>query len=294
MKIFLAGGSGFVGRQLVDSLLQSGHSVRLLVHRQVPAAVTGVEQVEGDAVRPEGLAAAVEGCDAVINLVGIIREFPGRGITFDRLHVQATANLLVAAGSAGVRRYLQMSALGTRAGAVSRYHQTKFQAEELVRASGLATTIFRPSLIYGAGDAFITMLAGQIRLAPVIPVIGGGNYRLQPIHVDDVARCFVMALDMPETIGCGYDLCGCERFRYVDLLDTVAAAMGRKAPLKIHVPLSLMKRIIPVMQHIPQFPITVDQLQMLLEESICGGGWRETFPVEPRGFSDSIRAYLAK
>ncbi len=293
MKIFLSGGSGFVGRHLVDELLRCGHEIRMLVHRRGPGApAAGIEVVEGDAVRQECVTEAAAGCDAVINLVGIIREFPGRGITFERLHVQATAHMLEAARRAGVSRYLQMSALGTRPGAVSRYHQTKFRAEELVRSSGLDGTIFRPSLIYGPGDAFITMLARQLKIAPVIPVIGRGDYRLQPIHVTDVARCFAMSLEMPETVGRSYELCGADRFTYVELLDLVAAALGRSAPLKVHAPLGMMKLIIPVLQRLPQFPITVDQLQMLLEESLCGGAWQETFPVEPRNFEAAIREYL--
>jgi len=293
MKIFLSGGSGFVGRHLVGELLRRGHEIRMLVHRLGPASpAAGLELVEGDVVSQECVADAAAGCDAVINLVGIIREFPGRGITFERLHVQAAAHMLEAARRAGIRRYLQMSALGTRPGAVSRYHQTKFRAEELVRSSGLDCTIFRPSLIYGPGDSFITMLAGQLKVTPVIPVIGRGDYRLQPIHVADVARCFVMSLDMPETIGRSYELCGADRFTYVELLDLVAAALGRSAPLKVHAPLGMMKLIIPVMQHLPQFPITADQLQMLLEESICDGAWQGTFPFEPRNFAAAIREYL--
>jgi NADH dehydrogenase len=232
------------------------------------------------------------GCDAVINLVGIIREFPSKGATFERLHVQATANLLAAARKSGVRRYLQMSALGTRPEALSDYHKTKWLAEELVRASGLEWTIFRPSLIFGPKDTFVNMLVTQLRLAPVLPVIGSGRYRLQPVHADDVARCFAEALDMPETIGNTYELCGSDRMSYEELLDAVAAAIGKTPPLKPHLPLVLMKLVIPILQNIPQFPITIDQLQMLLEENICDGAWKKTFGFEPRGFREGIGEYL--
>jgi uncharacterized protein YbjT (DUF2867 family) len=294
MRIFIAGGTGFVGAHLVKALGGQGHELRMLVHRRGPNVAGGIHQAEGDVTRLESFEQAVIGCDAVINLVGIIREFPSRGITFERLHVQATANILAAAGKAGIRRYLQMSALGTRPDAVSRYHATKFRAEELVRSSGLDATILRPSLIYGPEDAFINMLAGQLRLAPVMPVIGSGAYRLQPIHVDDVSRCFALALEMPETVGHGYNLCGNERLSYVELLDAVAYAMGKSAPFKPHLPLSLMKMIIPVMQRVPQFPITMDQLQMLLEENICDGCWKRVFRFEPRNFQKGIQEYLGK
>ena len=294
MKIFIAGGTGFVGGHVCRALRERGHKIRLLVHSRGGQAEDGVERVEGDVSRLESFAVEVSGCDAVINLVGIIREFPSRGITFDKLHIQATANMLEAARRAGVTRYLQMSALGTRPDAVSAYHQTKWQAEEQVRGSGLAWTIFRPSLIFGPEDAFINMLAAQLRLAPIMPVIGSGTYRLQPIHADDVARCFADALEKPETVGQTYELCGNDRVSYEELLDMIAAALGRPKPLTPHLPLGLMKLVVPVMQNVPQFPITMDQLQMLLEESICGGEWRETFAFEPRGLKAGIEEYLRK
>jgi uncharacterized protein YbjT (DUF2867 family) len=280
MKIFIAGGTGFVGGHLKRELLGRGHALRLLVHKRGGVEESGVELVEGDATSLENLVQFMNGCDAVINLVGIIREFPSRGVTFERLHVQATANLLAAASQAGIRRYLQMSALGTRPNALSDYHRTKFRAEVLVHESAL--------------DWTINMLAGQLRLAPLMPVIGDGSYRLQPIHGDDVARCFAMALEMPETIGQTFELCGNDRLSFVDLLDSVARAMGKSAPLKTHVPLGLMKLVVPFLQHVPQFPLTMDQLRMLVEENICDGGWQETFGFEPRGFEAGVREYLGK
>lgn len=276
---------------MLSELQKCGHSVRLLTHSR-SALREGVEQVAGDITKVETFEQSVGGCDAAINLVGIIREFPSKGVTFERLHVQATANLLAAAQKSGVRRYLQMSALGTRPDALSDYHKTKWRAEEFVRASSLDWTIFRPSLIFGPQDAFVNMLASQLRLAPVMPVIGSGSYRLQPIHADDVARCFALALDMPETIGRTYELCGNDRMSYEELLDAVAAALGKAPPLKPHLPLALMKLVIPILQNIPLFPITMDQLQMLLEENICDGGWKNVFGFEPRGFKDGISEYL--
>lgn len=291
MKILVAGATGFVGGHLTGELLRRGHKLRLLTHRRRPPA-EGIEQVEGDIIRLETFEEAARGCDAVVNLVGIIREVPSQGITFEKLHVQATANLLAAALKSGVRRYLQMSALGTRPDAVSDYHKTKWRAETLVRSSGLEWTIFRPSLIFGPQDAFVNMLAAQLRLAPVMPVIGSGSYRLQPIHAGDVARCFARALEMPATVGQCYALCGDDRMSYVELLDAIAAALGKARPFKPHLPLELMKRLIPLMQRIPQFPITMDQLQMLLEENICDGSWKQVFGFEPRGFREGIGDYL--
>jgi NADH dehydrogenase len=293
MKIFIAGATGFVGGHLTAELLRRGHQLVLLSHGRAAEERADVSYVKGDVTAPESYLPAVKGCDAVINLVGIIRAFPARGITFERLHVEATACMLSAAQRGGVERYLQMSALGTRAGAVSGYHRTKWRGEELVRGSGLAWTIFRPSLIFGPKDAFVNMLADKLRLAPVMPTMGDGTYRLQPIHADDVARCYAEALERPETVGQSYELCGPDRLSYRELLDAIAEALGKGHPWKPALPLAVMQPLIKALQGFSAFPITSDQLQMLLEENICDGGWRETFRFEPIRFREGIRAYLA-
>jgi len=294
MKVFLSGGTGFVGSHLRKALLDKGHQIRLLVHKSGGSFGQGVEPVEGDITILETFADAVRGCDATINMVGIIREFPGRGITYGKLHLEATRNVTDAAEAAGVKRHLQMSALGTRADATSAYHRSKFRGEECVRASGLDWTIFRPSIIFGEKDAFVNKLAGFIRNFPAVPVIGDGAYRLQPISVIDVARCFVMALEMPETSGKTYELCGPDRFTYNDLLDTIGRVLGRPMVAKVTAPLALMKAIVPVFQRFSFFPITMDQILMLVEENICDGTWRGTFRFEPERFADGIVRYLRR
>lgn len=292
MKIFVSGGTGFVGGHLCAELRRRGHYLKLLVHRRQGMEAEGIEFVTGDAAQPESYTDAVRGCDAVINLIGIIREFSGRGITFDRLHVETTRSMVEVARRAGVERYLQMSALGTRPDATSRYHQTKFQAEELVRSSGLAFTIFRPSLVFGPEDAFVNMLAGYIRSFPAVPVIGDGEYQLQPISVDDVARCFALALELPQTIGRTFELCGAERFSYNGLLDVIGKVLGKKHVLKVPNPLGLMKLVVPLLQGFSFFPLTMDQLTMLIEGNVCDGEWRKEFGFEPEGFEQTVGRYL--
>jgi len=292
MKIFLTGGTGFIGGHVRRALLESGHQVRMLVHQPSGRDEPGVETVEGDITIPQTFAGAVHGCDATVNLVGIIREFPARGVTFERLHLQATRNVLEAAAKAGVRRHLQMSALGTRPTAVSNYHQSKFRGEEAVRASGLEWTIFRPSIVFGPKDDFINKLAGYIRSYPAVPVIGDGRYRLQPIAADDVARCFARALELPETVGQTYELCGPDRLSYNELLDTIGRVVGKAAVHKIPNPVGLMKMVVPLLQGFSFFPITMDQIHMLLEENICDGAWQGTFGFMPQSFEGGIRKYL--
>lgn len=292
MKIFLAGGTGFVGGHVRRALLEKGHEILLLTHRRVVGIENGVNAVEGDVSRPETFVEAMRGCDAAINLVGIIREFPARGVTFEKLHMEATANLLRASQEAKVKRFLHMSALGARPDAVSLYHKTKFRAEERVRASGLDYTIFRPSIIFGPKDEFVNKLADFIRNYPAVPVIGDGTYRLQPIAADDVARCFTMALEMPVTIGKTFELCGPDRLSYNEMLDIIGKALGRLNVKKLKNPLGLMKLMTRFMQGFSFFPITMDQIQMLTEENICNGSWLETFEFEPIRFAEGIRSYL--
>lgn len=292
MKVFLSGGTGFVGGHVRRALLEKGHGVVLLVHKRVGSYEQGVEQFEGDITIPPTFAAELRGCDAAINLVGIIREFPVRGVTYEKLHVEATKNMVDAAANAGIKRYVQMSALGTRANAVSGYHLSKFRAEEYVRASGLDWTIFRPSIIFGPGDDFVNKFAGFIRRLPAVPVIGDGTYRLQPIAASDVARCFALALEMPETLGKTYEIGGPDRFTYNEIIDTIGVVLGRPDVNKARSPIAVMKIIVPLLQRLSFFPITMDQIRMLLEENICDGTWQETFRFEPERFADGIVRYL--
>ncbi|BEH08725.1 MULTISPECIES: NAD-dependent epimerase/dehydratase family protein [Geobacter] len=292
MKIFVTGGTGFVGGHVRRALLERGHSLRLLVHRRSEGVEAGVEQVEGDVTRQDTFAGAMAGCDVIVNLVGIIREFPAQGITFEKLHVEATRNLVEAARAAGIRRHLQMSALATRPDATAAYHRTKWRAEEVVRQSELDWTIFRPSLIFGPKGAFVDMLAGFVRRFPAVPVVGDGTYRLQPVSVDDVARCFALALDMPETVGQTYELCGPDRLTYNEVLDTIGRVLGKGHVVKIPQPLGLLKLVVPIMQGFSFFPLTMDQIILLTEENICSNAWPSVFGFEPCRFEAGIASFL--
>ena len=296
MRVFVTGGSGFVGRELIRQLLAKGHHVRALVRS--PERLKDFPQVEiisGDTTKPETLKNQLADCDAVIHLVGIIREVPSKGITFENLHTQSTAHVVAAAQEQGVKRYLQMSANGTNVNATTKYHKTKWRAEEMVKNSGLAWTLFRPSLIFGPDDAFINMLAKMVKLMPVIPVFGDGRYALQPVHVRDVAASFVAALEQPATINQTYHCCGPEIFSYDELLDTIGKALGKKSSVcKFHQPLWLIKPMVAAFESISIFPITSDQLNMLLEGNICADkNWAETFSLELIPLTTSICEYVA-
>lgn len=192
MKIFITGATGFIGGEIVLGLLERGYQIRALARnpdRARDLLPSGVELVKGDITRPEGLYDAVLGCDAIIHLVGIIFE-KGKNM-FDDVHYMGTVNIVTAAKQAKVKRFLHMSALGSRPDAVSNYHRTKYRGEQCVVKSGLDYTIFRPSLVFGQKDRSINLFIKMIKLMPIFPVIGSGGGRTQPVFVSDVARAFV-------------------------------------------------------------------------------------------------------
>ena len=271
-RIFVTGATGFVGHAVVRALLAHGFLVRCLVRPGSEAALKGFESIDrvpGDVLEPDKLAASVEGCGALVHLVGIIREHRTRGVTFDRLHTQATANMLAVAHEAGVKRYIQMSAVGTRPGATSRYHQTKWQAEEVVRASALDWTIIRPSLIYGPGDEFVSVLARMMRRLPAMPVLGDGQYRVQPVAVEHVAEGFARALQLSTTVAQTYEVAGPEACRFVDLLDQIGLALGLRNVRKVHAPLGVVRAMTRIFGWLPFYPVTKDQLIMLEEGNVA-------------------------
>lgn len=293
MRVFVTGATGFVGRALCAELVRSGHQVDCLARPGSEKRLADLPTItikSADLFAPAELSRQMDGCDAVIHLVGIIREFPSRRITFSRLHHEATRSVVSACQQAGVKRYLHMSANGTRKDAVSAYHQTKYLAEEEVRASSLDWTIFRPSLIYGPGDQFITMLVKMLTQLPVMPVIGDGRYQMQPLPVEQVALSFTKALTLPQAIGKTYHCGGADCLSYNQLLDQVAAALGKKSPCKVPQPLMIMRPLVNIFQSLPFFPLTSNQLQMLLEGNCCDTReWLADFNLEAIAMAEGLR-----
>lgn len=250
--------------------------------------IAGAEVFPGDVRDLSALVQAARSCEAVIHLVGIIRE--RRDATFRRIHVEGTRMAIQACKEAGAQRLLHMSALGARLGARSEYHRTKWEAEQLVRGSGLAATIFRPSVIFGPGGGFIGEIRKLVRQGPVIPIIGDGMSLLQPVWVEDVTTCFASALGKPETVGRTYELGGPETFGFEQLVDLAAEAEGISKP-RVHVPAALMRPAAATLGRISaKFPVTSDQLAMLLEDNVCDiTPMRETFGVQPASLKDHLR-----
>jgi len=296
-RVFVTGGTGFVGRAVIQALRAEGHIVRCLVRRGSEPALKGleaIERVEGDVLARRALDDAMSGCDAIVHLVGIIREHPARGVSFERLHVGATENVLAAAGAAGVRRFLHMSALGTRPNARARYHETKWRAEEAVRSSGLDWTILRPSIIYGPGDGFVTLLARLVRRLPVVPVIGSGTARLQPVPVSVVAEGFARALDQAGSVSQTYEVGGPDAHTLNEILQLIAGVLKRRKLRTVHIPIPVMRRLALVFGSLPFFPVTADQLLMLEEDNICDPNpFYGAFGLSPLSFPAGLERMLA-
>ncbi len=269
MNVFLTGTSGFVGSHLVRGLLRAGHTVRGLVRSldKAKAKAPGIEYTPGNVLEPASLREVMAGCDAVIHLVGIILEV--KGATFERIHHQGTENVVEAAKSNGVRRFIHMSALGTRPKAVAEYHKTKWKGEEVVRASGIPWVILRPSIIYGQGDGFTTQMLDLMRRAPRRPIVGSGRYPVQPIFIEDVVDCAVQALANDAALGREIPLGGPRAMPIEKMLDALAAAAGIHKR-KIHVPYWFMYLNAALLElFLSRPPVTRGQLIMMREGSAC-------------------------
>jgi NADH dehydrogenase len=295
MRVLVTGATGFVGNEMVKELLARGHRVRALVRpgSQDKLQVRDrVGEVIGDVLDRQAVLQAAPGCDAVIHLVGIIREFPRRGVTFESLHVEATHNVVDAARAAGARRYLQMSALGARPAPADPYHTTNYRADEYVMAAAPAWTIFRPSVIYGPGDQSINLFAQIIKSSAVYPVIGDGNYQMQPAPVGKVARAFAKALELPDTENRIYDVGGPEPLTFNRIIDIIAAVLGKKV-YKLHLPVWPMRLAAGLLGGFPWFPVTTGQIRMLLEGNTCDpAAFYQDFALKPVSFQGGISQYL--
>jgi NADH dehydrogenase len=287
MKVFLTGGTGFVGKNMMQRLLADGQTVRALVREKGKSTSPPQEKVEfvpGDVVEGTGLDEGMHGCDAVIHLVGIIME-KGKN-TFDRVHHIGTRNVVEAAKRTGIKRFVHMSALGARANGPSAYQVTKWKGEEEVRRSGIPYCILRPSLIFGPGDGFVTQMIETMRTAPLFrPVPGDGKPKFRPVFIDDVTACFVQALGNESATNQTVELGGADELTLNEVLAEIARCAKVRKPA-CHIPMPLMLAGASMAESILKNPpVTVDQLRMLREGSTCDlGPMQQIFGIRPRGF----------
>jgi uncharacterized protein YbjT (DUF2867 family) len=296
MKVFLTGATGFVGKYMLERLLTYGHAVRaalrglpgqnarLVSHVQHVGRKDDFQYVPGDVVEGTRLEEGMRGCDAVIHLVGIIME---KGTnTFERVHHLGTRNVVEAAKRKGIKRFVQMSALGVRADGVAAYQTTKWEGEEEVRRSGIPYCILRPSLIFGQGDGFVTQMMATMRSAPFFrPVPGDGTPKFRPISIEDVTTCFLQALTMEAATDQTIEIGGADELTLNEVLAEIARCAGVRKPA-VYIPMPLMVAGATVIEKLLKNPpVTVDQLRMLREGSTCDiGPMKRIFGLSPMGF----------
>lgn len=308
MKISIIGGTGFVGSYIIDALLAAGHTPRVLVrpgseHKLIQAQ--RCETVPGDSADPVALENCLQGTDAVIYLIGILREFPAKGITYEETQFRGVERTVAVAQQQGVKQFILMSANGVKAGGTA-YQDTKFRAEQCVQASGLDWTIFRPSVVFGDPRGkmeFCTQLNKELVQPPIpaplffsgLNIMQAGTFQMSPVHVQDVASAFVSAIGNPAANQRTFTLCGPDAPSWKSIIQTLAQAAGSGKKLTLPAPADVIKLVASVLDKQPWFPITRDQITMLLEGNTCTdhSAW-DVFSIQPQRFAAENLGYLRK
>jgi uncharacterized protein YbjT (DUF2867 family) len=300
VNVCVLGGSGFVGTELVSRLVRAGHWVRVptrnLAHAERLRVLDTAELRRANVHDPRVLGQLFKDCDAVINLVGILN--PHGRASFEAVHTQLAAKVMAAARGAGVRRLLHMSALGADEHAPSRYLRSKGAAETLLRAAAHteaaqpAVTIFRPSVIFGAGDSLTNRFAGLLRLsAGVLPLARAGA-RFAPVSVLDVAEAFVRALDTYASCGATYQLCGPEIMTLEQLVQLTARVAGLPCHI-VRVPDALAVIQGVLMGLLPGKPFSLDNFRSLTIDCVCREDGCAALGIAPRPMLAELPLYLA-
>ncbi len=270
MTVLVTGATGFLGRRVVQHLLDANRDVRVLVRRPGSEDTLDTRPTDvcyGDVTDPHALAEACRDISEVVHLVAVIRGGPRR---FDAINRQGTANVAAAAKEAGsVRRFVHLSAVGAANTPQLRYLHSKWLGEQEVVNSGLPYVIIRPSLIFGPGDEFTNAVASLVRATPVAPVLGSGSNRLQPIHVDDVAQCVALTVRGNFRGNHTIEIGGPDQLSYKEIIRTVARTLGRRR-LLLNVPLWKMRLPIAMMELLtPNPPINSAMLQLITLRNVA-------------------------
>jgi NADH dehydrogenase len=299
-KVLLLGGSGYVGTYIANRLSQRGVEVTIPTRRRERTKALimqpGIQMPEADINCPETLAALVPGHDAVINLVGILHsrdvKFP-YSADFGNAHVELPKKIVAACKQAGVRRLVHMSALGADPKGPSEYLASKGDGEAVVMAAQgeLDVTVFRPSVIFGLGDSFLTMFASVLRKAPLFP-LGFGHARFQPVWAADVADAFVDCLEDPATFGQAYELVGPKTYTLRELVEYTANLCGSSARI---IPLSEGWAYLQagLMWLAPNPLMSPDNLRSMQVDNVAGPGSRQPAGWQPTALEAIAPTYIA-
>lgn len=293
------GGSGFIGRYVVQRLAALGCTVRVCGRYATDGAALRTQGTVGQIVPMRApitddaaVARAVAGADWVVNLVGIL--FEGRRGDFARIHAEGAGRVARLAAAAGVSRLVQVSAIGADAQSPSDYARTKAEGEAAVRAAFPGAVVLRPSVVFGAEDGFFNRFAGLASMLPFMPVISGGT-RFQPVFVGDVADAIVASLTREDTVGRTYELGGPRVMSMRDVLSYVLETTGRRR-IMLDAPIGLVRFKARFLELLPTPPITRDQLKLLERDNVVSedaAGLAE-LGVEPSAVEAIVPAYLAR
>jgi NADH dehydrogenase len=297
-QVCILGGTGFVGRTLANRLTRDGYRLRVLTrdrerNRDLLLLPT-LQLVQADVHDPAQLAHHLEGCEAAINLVGILNERGRDGSGFQHAHVELAEKLVDACRQAGVRRLLHMSALNADAqNGPSHYLGTKGEAEDIVHlAEQLAVTSFRPSVIFGPGDGFFNRFARLLRRVPLVFPLACPGARFAPVYVVDVAEAFARALKDPHTYGRRLNLCGPREYTLREIVEYTAHCLGLRRRI-IPLPDHLSRMQAAVFDFVPGKPFSTDNYRSTLVDSVCGCNDLPALDITPTPVEAVVPGYLA-
>ena len=293
--ITVFGGTGFIGRQLVALLLQNGETVRLAVrhpHRikLATGATSSREIVQADILDETSVGSAIVGADAVFNLVGILTETSTQ--TYRAIHVEGARRVALAAQRHGVTRLIHISALGSSLTSPAISDRTKAEGEQAVREVFPQATIVRPSLVFGEDDHFFSRFVAMIRSGPVLPLIGGGTTKFQPLFVDDMTTGLLELLKRPETAGKTYEFGGPQVYSFKALLELLLTTLNRQRVL-IPIPFALAEMQAGLLELLPNPPLTRDQVRLLKTDKVVSGmePTLSDFGVQPRPLEEFLAVF---
>src|SRR6266446_5913051 len=296
--ITVFGGTGFIGRHLVARLLRSGKKLRMAVRHPRRVQVTtelpqAAELIRADVLDDVAVGGAVAGTDTVVNLVGILTETTSQ--TYRAIHVEAARRVALAAQRHGVTRLIHISALGSSLTSPAISDRTKAEGEQAVREVFPQATIVRPSLVFGEDDHFFTRFAAMIRSSPVLPLIGGGMTRFQPIFVHDVTAGLLELLKRPDTAGKTYEFGGPQVYSFKALLELLLTALNRQRVL-IPIPFALAEMQAGLFELLPNPPLTRDQVRLLKTDKVVSGAEPTLgdLGVQPRSLEEFLALFKDK
>ncbi len=298
--ITIFGGAGFIGRHLVRELASQGWRIRVISrspglcgHLQPLGDVGQIVAQSADLRAEAALTRLLDGSEAVVNLIGILHE-TGRQ-RFEEVHGALPGRLARAAAAAGVRRMVQISAIGADAGSSSAYARSKATGEAAVREAFPRAVILRPSIVVGPEDDFFNRFAAMARLSPALPLIGGGETRFQPVYVGDLARAIVAALERADAAGTIYEIGGPEVYSFEELLRYLLAVIRRRR-LLVDLPWGLAMMQARLLECLPAPPLTRDQVRMLRTDNVVGEAMPtlQDLGITPTPIEMIVPSYLAR